>query len=193
MEAKEKSLKEIFGGAPQKLVVPFFQRRYVWKEENWNELLNSLEENEDTPVFLGSIIIKWSENRDPTEATIVDGQQRLTTLSLLTKAIYDEYIDKNNIKSLIQNVLFYKRNATEDEKNSEIKIVHSRVDVKEYKKLIMDGLLNNETTEVCEIEKNCQGQISKCYLHFRKYLNTKTQEQMSKILNTMYDDNIKCL
>ena len=41
MRAEAKSVKEIFGGGPQKLVVPFFQRRYVWKEENWKELLES--------------------------------------------------------------------------------------------------------------------------------------------------------
>ena len=35
MKAEAKSVKEIFGGGPQKLVVPFFQRRYVWKKENW--------------------------------------------------------------------------------------------------------------------------------------------------------------
>ena len=34
MKAEAKSVKEIFGGGPQKLVVPFFQRRYVWKKEN---------------------------------------------------------------------------------------------------------------------------------------------------------------
>lgn len=85
MEAKEKSLIEVFGSGPQKLIVPFFQRRYVWKEENWEELLRTIEENDDIKVFLGSIIIKWGENREPSEATIVDGQQRLTTISILTK------------------------------------------------------------------------------------------------------------
>ena len=85
MEAKEKSLREVFGSGPQKLVVPFFQRRYVWNERNWAELLKTIEENDDVKVFLGSIIIKWGENREPSEATIVDGQQRLTTLSLLAK------------------------------------------------------------------------------------------------------------
>lgn len=42
MEAKDKSLK--FLGEKKQLTVPFFQRRYVWKEENWDELLKSFED-----------------------------------------------------------------------------------------------------------------------------------------------------
>ena len=112
MRAEAKSVKEIFGGGPQKLVVPFFQRRYVWKEENWKELLESIEGNREVQVFLGSIIIKWGKSREPSEAAIVDGQQRLTTISLLTKAIYDEFDDemRQNVRDTIQNVLFYKCN-----------------------------------------------------------------------------------
>ena len=39
--------------------IPFFQRRYVWEEENWKELLESLS-NADNCPFLGSIILKES-------------------------------------------------------------------------------------------------------------------------------------
>jgi hypothetical protein len=42
MKAEAKSLR-FLGESPQKLTIPFFQRHYVWKEENWQELLESLE------------------------------------------------------------------------------------------------------------------------------------------------------
>ena len=41
--------------------IPFFQRRYVWIEDNWKELADSLSDSESCP-FLGSIILK--ENKD---------------------------------------------------------------------------------------------------------------------------------
>lgn len=195
MEAKEKSLKEIFGSGPQKLKVPFFQRRYVWKEENWDELLKSIEENEDVQAFLGSIIIKWGQKREPSEATIVDGQQRLTTISLLTKAIYDEFSDttKSNVLSTIQNVLFYKRNTTDDVKKSEIKIEHSRVDKDDYEYIIRAGVFDGSSVDVNEIRNKCTGQIGKCYVYYREILHNKSQEEISKIFNIMYDDNNKML
>lgn len=194
MKAEAKSVKEIFGGGPQKLVVPFFQRRYVWKEENWQELLVSIEENSEIQVFLGSIIIKWGENREPSEATIVDGQQRLTTISLLTKAIYDEFDDemRQNVKDTIQNVLFYKKNTTDSLKNSEIKISHSRVDRDSYEKIIRMGVFEGNKPDMKE-EKDCQGQIEQCYHYYRRTLHKRTQQELKDIFDIMYNDNNKML
>lgn len=193
MKAEAKSVKEIFGGGPQKLVVPFFQRRYVWKEENWAELLSSIEGNREVQVFLGSIIIKWGENREPSEATIVDGQQRLTTLSLLTKAIYDEFDDemRENVKDTIQNVLFYKRNTTDALKNSEIKIAHSRVDRDAYGEIIRKGVFEGEKPEAWEVSRI--GQTGKCYHYYREVLHKMQQQELKDIFDIMYSDNNKML
>ncbi len=195
MKAEAKSVKEIFGGGPQRLVVPFFQRRYVWKEENWKELLSSIEGNKDIQVFLGSIIIKWGENREPSEATIVDGQQRLTTISLLTKAIYDEFDDemRENVKDTIQNVLFYKKNTTDSLKNSEIKIKHSRVDRNTYEEIIRKGVFEGRKTEVEEAEKSYLGQIGSCYCYYRKILHQREQQELKDIFDIMYNDKNKML
>lgn len=195
MEAKEKSLREVFGSGPQKLVVPFFQRRYVWNERNWAELLKTIEENDDVKVFLGSIIIKWGENREPSEATIVDGQQRLTTLSLLTKAIYDEFDDeiRNNVKDTIHNVLFYKENTTDPIERSEIKIKHSRVDEPAYSKIIRAGVFEESRVDASQLIDACPSKIEECYMYYRKVLAEKKQEELSKIFNTMYNDTNKML
>lgn len=193
MRAEAKSVKEIFGGGPQKLVVPFFQRRYVWKEENWEELLSAIEGNREVQVFLGSIIIKWGENREPSEAAIVDGQQRLTTLSLLTKAIYDEFNDtmRGNVKDTIQNVLFYKRNTTDAPIDSEIKITHSRVDRDAFSEIIRKGVFENKRPRADEV--SCIGQIGACYHFYRKILHERHQDELKNIFDIMYSDNNKIL
>ena len=88
MDARAKSLK-FLGDEPKRLTVPFFQRHYVWNQENWTELLESFDSNEAQP-FLGSVILKKLETTfKPSEAYIIDGQQRLTTLTVLVKAVYD--------------------------------------------------------------------------------------------------------
>ena len=87
MDARAKSLR--FLGDGKQLTIPFFQRSYVWKEENWRELLNSFE-NDDVVPFLGSIILKdVSDPFNPGERMVIDGQQRLTTITILVKAILD--------------------------------------------------------------------------------------------------------
>ena len=194
MKAEAKSVKEIFGGGPQKLVVPFFQRRYVWKKENWKELLDAIEGNREVQVFLGSIIIKWGESREPSEAAIVDGQQRLTTISLLTKAIYDEFDDemRQNVRDTIQNVLFYKRNTTDSLKNSEIKISHSRVDRDSYEAIIRQGVFEGSRPRT-EAEKEGSPRIRQCYHYYRRVLHEKDQQELKDIFDIMYNDNNKML
>ena len=46
MEAREASLKDIVEREPHRLEVPFFQRKYVWKEENWREQYHSNSDRE---------------------------------------------------------------------------------------------------------------------------------------------------
>ena len=92
MNANKITIKGIFNGS-RELVIPFYQRAYVWKEENWERFLNDLEIVTFTkkPYFIGSIILKaeqvntWDSITD--KKIIVDGQQRLTTLVLFFKAL----------------------------------------------------------------------------------------------------------
>ena len=99
MKAEAKSLR-FLGESPQKLSIPFFQRGYVWGESNWEELLKSLED-EDSKPFLGSIIIKNVYRENPSEAQVIDGQQRLTTLTLLSKAIFDTLtLDRDKLSGI---------------------------------------------------------------------------------------------
>jgi len=88
---------------PQRLVVPLFQRPYVWNEENqWEPLWNDVVRVTDRllgqphgkhyPHFLGAVVLQQVQNPVGTmqERTIIDGQQRLTTLQLLFDALHAE-------------------------------------------------------------------------------------------------------
>lgn len=90
---------------PQRLIVPLFQRPYVWNEENqWEPLWSDLVRMTDRllrdpqakhyPHFLGAVVLQ--QVQIPTglmqERTIIDGQQRLTTLQLLLDALHAELI-----------------------------------------------------------------------------------------------------
>ena len=93
---------------PQRLVVPLFQRPYVWNEENqweplWKDVVRVTERllsqpnGKHYPHFLGAVVLQQVQNPIGTmqERTIIDGQQRLTTLQLLFHALHAELMAAN--------------------------------------------------------------------------------------------------
>jgi hypothetical protein len=88
---------------PQRLLVPLFQRPYVWNEElQWEPLWKDLErvagrllqspQGGIAPHFLGAVVLQQLPNPsgDLQQRTVIDGQQRLTTLQLLLDALHAE-------------------------------------------------------------------------------------------------------
>ena len=92
-----KPLSELFSTDNKiKYHIPKYQREYVWGKWNWESLFDDVEESEGGH-FLGSIICINTEKDSlrPADLELVDGQQRMTTISLLYLAIY-KYLKENN-------------------------------------------------------------------------------------------------
>ena len=72
--------------------IPRYQREYTWSRAQWDALFEDLLDNE-LHYFLGSIIcINQSQDALTVQSLeLVDGQQRMTTMSLLLAAIYQSY------------------------------------------------------------------------------------------------------
>ncbi|HRN29942.1 MAG TPA: DUF262 domain-containing protein, partial [Terrimesophilobacter sp.] len=70
--------------------VPKYQREYSWGRDQWDELVEDLLEHEETDGhFLGTIICVNATANTTHESVleVIDGQQRLTTISLMLAAI----------------------------------------------------------------------------------------------------------
>lgn len=80
--------------------VPKYQREYAWSKQQWDELVDDLLEEDDprSGHFLGTIIcINRTANANKENILeLVDGQQRMTTLSILMAAIYKFLNDHRN-------------------------------------------------------------------------------------------------
>jgi len=88
MEAHKHSIEEILGkisGKQNFYIIPPYQREYTWGKKEWENLLVDILDN-DINYFLGSIICIKNTNN---EFDLIDGQQRLTTISILLSTIYD--------------------------------------------------------------------------------------------------------
>lgn len=190
MDAGAKSLR--FLGEGKKLSVPFFQRRYVWEESNWLELLEAFENSEVMP-FLGSIIIK---GESPKNSVIIDGQQRLTTVTILAKAIYDSLSDSSKqsgsgIRNCVENFLFYRDNAADDFADSHVRIEHSRLDQADYNRVIESQMLNNVSEIDLDTVNENSGNVLKCYKYYRNKLYGKGDSNLKTLFNAIFDEDRK--
>ncbi len=186
MKADAKSFK--FLSMEGKVKIPFFQRTYVWTEDNWEELLEELLNESKENNFLGAIILKQlpSATGEPKQLEVIDGQQRLTTLSILLKALYDSLSGEQKIhcEGDIMSILRYRKDYTSSQ--YEIRIEHSHVDSEVYKKVI-DGDL-----DLSQVNEKSHP-ILRCYKYFIEKLHELDDDKRRKLLNKILNTENKML
>lgn len=88
VSVEEKSVGEVFNGG-KKYVVPLYQREYAWTDHEVGRLLadiwESYSKNPNRNYYMGTLVVKPIDDK----YEVVDGQQRLTTLSILFSLIVD--------------------------------------------------------------------------------------------------------
>lgn len=79
-------------GSKKRFIIPVYQRNYDWKTENCKQLYDDLIKvikNKRRSHFFGSLVSVYEPSGRNTEFLVIDGQQRLTTVSLLFLAMYN--------------------------------------------------------------------------------------------------------
>lgn len=131
LNAETRSVNEIFS-PNKKYIVPRFQREYSWQkeeiEEFWDDITEQIKPQANKKVkneeyFIGCIVLVGEDSKP--EYLIVDGQQRLTTLTILLRAIVDRLLELN--ETAAANALY--KNVIEGTDN----------DGKEYFKLVNES------------------------------------------------------
>ncbi|ALG12258.1 DUF262 domain-containing protein [Kibdelosporangium phytohabitans] len=94
LEAHEVPLYKVFC-SDYDFRIPDYQRPYAWEVEQATQLLDdlvdALDRNHDEPYFLGSVVLV--KRGDSSDAEVIDGQQRLTTLTILLAVLRDLSVD----------------------------------------------------------------------------------------------------
>ena len=188
MEARAKSLT--FIGNEGRIRIPFFQRGYVWEDKNWEDLISELL-NFNQNHFLGSLILKQQRAGagETKEVLVIDGQQRLTTLTILLKAIYDLF--PRNVQEYTQATikiyLFFKKNPTD--RDYILKLQHSHIDTLAYKKVIETSDLLHSLDSI----NKDSSKILRCYKFFIQYLREFDEKILEQLFNQLLDVNNKIL
>jgi uncharacterized protein with ParB-like and HNH nuclease domain len=171
MKASETSLRNLLEGGKQ-FQIPLFQRPYSWKKENWETLWEDLMSlyNDDGKgfYFLGPIVTQAELGTADgiTPYIVIDGQQRLTTLSILLAALRN-YLKKFDKQMAEQVYEFYLINKYQ--KNDELyKVLPTQDDRDVYKSII-----ENKTAK----DKKREGQIYEAYKFFDTKLKKPIAEQ----------------
>lgn len=136
------NIKKLFNDKG-KYVIPIYQRNFAWKKAEIEQLIvdiadsyaDSYEYKKDNDYYIGTLIVaeRKSDSRD-NYFEVIDGQQRLTALSILLSLVkneYNEYKDKADIS-------FYKQNLT--------------FDSRKYSDKVLDDIYNNGDENIDKLD-----------------------------------------
>ena len=168
-------------------IVPEYQRQYSWKEDQWEEFWRDLQSIEDGHThFLGSVVFVERDTSfdELNEFEIVDGQQRLTTISILLCAIreyYEQIGDNEAAKGIDNNYLWEKDEDFSDKQKIEL----NSLDSDQYRRLLHGNPPREE-----------ESNIRKAIEYFADKLTSLSEDEIEdirkKLLNSMTIVTIDC-
>lgn len=134
--------------------IPDYQRHYSWKPEQIDQLFNDIM-NEERGYYIGNLLVTKNEDNQDTDADVydvIDGQQRLTTLSLFLLAIWDraqEWLDsddtpKPDVKSLSRLQADIKRRL----------LVNENLDAPRLQLLDDDAIIYTQLLQILDEDKD---------------------------------------
>lgn len=98
IESKDTDIESLLVGSY--FHIPRFQRPYSWDDENLNDFWNDVIVNKSDDYFIGSMVVY---KKDKQQFGVVDGQQRLTTITILLCVIRDYFL-KNDATDLAEGI-----------------------------------------------------------------------------------------
>lgn len=174
-------IKEVF---KQWYCIPNYQRPYVWEKDQIIDLLDDIhiacEKDKESDYFLGSLVLKETKNKDYIEYDVLDGQQRLTTLFLLTAVIRD-LTDNEQRQNTCHESIFQKGNPDDNIPERLRLIFEIRHDVKEF---IDEYIKQKNGTISIKIEELAQSKsadksvfnMANAILYMRAYLQEQIRQ-----------------
>lgn len=149
MKADNLNFLEFIGTGKRTFCIPVYQRNYDWKRLQCIKLFKDIENvatNEKSKNhFLGTLVyIEGDSTANFRQFIVIDGQQRLTSVMLLLKAILDS-TDNEELKSDIKESYLINRFSPEPFK---IKLKPMKADFVNFEKLINDRVSEMEETQI---------------------------------------------
>ncbi|MGD1255356.1 DUF262 domain-containing protein [Mycobacterium seoulense] len=171
--------------------VPRYQREYSWQKSQWDELFDDLVESESSQGhFLGTIICV-NKSIDTTEASVlelIDGQQRMTTLSLLLAALlkalsaHERDLDDDERADLVN----LRRHLSYSKKPARPRLVpqHQNRNHDDYLNVLVDAGVDVKAPDVPNLGNR---RIMKAYRHFQNRIANFLESTGEGAIDTILD------
>ena len=184
----EKNIRSLLKSGCQ-FVIPRFQREYSWDKKNYQEFFEDMMNNlvasngtiNDDQYFLGTMLFvgNFAEKPDkPIE--VVDGQQRLTTITILFSVLSDRFreLGEDTLSKQLFNYIM-----TTDDNGEEVRVLQSKSSYPYFVYYIQDRE-KQIATEPSTEEENC---IQETYDYF---LQQTSENMLKKLLKKRMGDDV---
>lgn len=199
----DKSIKELLSSGKQ-FSIPRFQREYSWDKKNYQEFLDDMigcliikdGKLEPTSYFLGTMLFigDYSENSENNKSIlVVDGQQRITTITILFSALSDKFKQIGEEKLSTQ---IFKYIMTEDDDGNEVRVLESKTHYPYFSFFIQDRLKNDFQNTTTEEEECIKESFDYLYENIDdKKLRTNLKKRLGSqdVDNLSYIDILKAI
>ena len=182
MQFRPTNVLELFDTSQKHFIIPVYQRAYSWDKEQWNTFFIDLTEQirGDNNYFFGNLLLETIKKGVNYE--VIDGQQRLTTISIFIRSLIDVLtIRKNKHFDLQSKKAIYLKNG------GNIKLRPVEYDKACYDALIIDGKTRFETSTPS------QERIYKARNYFIQELDKLTDKDLISIFNKLETTELTCI
>ncbi|OCA81264.1 DUF262 domain-containing protein [Pseudobacillus wudalianchiensis] len=181
IEAKEILFKDLFG-SKFAFKIPGYQRQYSWEKDQLEQLFEDIKEamelKEDS-YFLGSVILQVIDQKSDNSGMydVVDGQQRLTTLTILL-AVMRDLITNPKAKTTLQSKIYQEADPYEDKPETVRLRVRDR-DYSFFKKYILEEGGTKLTVNEPDLTESQDRMTKAIHIFSEKFLeNGQLDEQL---------------
>jgi len=185
MQFKSTNVLEFFDSSQKCFVIPVYQRAYSWESDNWDTFLNDLKEQikGNNNYFYGNLLLEIVKKGVRYE--VIDGQQRLTTISIFIRSIIN-VLKKRNSKETIE-IDFEEKETIYLKNGGNIKLRIVEYDRACYETLIVDGKNN------FSIASPSQNRILNARNHFMEELGKLSTEELIQIFDKIEESELTCI
>lgn len=188
MKFTQKSIKGLFDSSEKSYEIPVYQRAYSWDDRERKVFLEDLIEQRagGNTYCYGNILLETIKQDELYE--VIDGQQRLTTLTIFIRAVINVLRDRaENDNSIEEKVNLDKKERIYFKNDGVIKL--RPVD---YDRACYDTLIIENKNEFC-IETPSQKRIKTAKDYFIKELSSLNTSEIIKIFTVLEEAQVNCI
>lgn len=182
MQFKQETILSLFDRSQRTYIIPVYQRAYAWEKDQWKSFYEDLRDQacNENNYFYGNILLETIKKEK--EYEIIDGQQRLTTLTIFMRSLFNTLTNRKDNEGI--------KDLDFDEKEKIYFIVNGNKKLRpvDYDRGFYDAVII-ENKNTCATSTS-QKRLLSAKHYFEDLLNKESTDLLLKMLNKIEDTEI---